>query len=122
MNGRGKAHRRPGVLDRRGARHLLGLVRCKNTQRVGDTRGEGASDDGLEIDDEGLVGEMAMRIDHHYRTRLPGGGGSSKATSMGRPPSGLAASTMPFDSTPMSFAGFRLATTATSRPTSASAS
>ena len=38
------------------------------------------------------------------------------------PPSGLAASTMPFDSMPISFAGFRLATMATWRPTSASAS
>ena len=38
------------------------------------------------------------------------------------PPSGLAASTMPFDSMPISFAGLRFATMATCRPTSASAS
>ena len=57
-----------------------------------------------------------------YRTRVPGSGGVSKRTSIGLPPSGLAASTMPFDSTPISFAGFRLNTMTTVRPTSASGS
>ena len=50
-----------------------------------------------------------------YRTRVPGSGGVSKPTSIGLPPSGLAASTMPFDSTPISFAGFRLNTMTTVR-------
>ena len=57
-----------------------------------------------------------------YRTRVPGAGGSSKLTSIGFPPSGLAASTIPFDSMPISFAGFRLTTMTTVRPTSASGS
>jgi len=39
------------------------------------------------------------------RTRVPGGGGTSKPMTMGFPPSGLAASTIPFDSTPISVAG-----------------
>ena len=46
----------------------------------------------------------------------------SKPTSVGLPPSGLAASTMPFDSMPISFAGFRLNTMTMVRPTSASGS
>ena len=45
---------------------------------------------------------------------------SRRAT--GLPPSGLAASTMPFDSMPISFAGFRLKTITIVRPTSASGS
>jgi hypothetical protein len=66
------------------------------------------------------IREMAVTVDH--LTRLPGGGGLSKPSRTGRPPSGLAASTMPFDSIPMSFAGFRFATITTERPTSASGS
>ena len=46
----------------------------------------------------------------------------STLTSAGGPPSTLAASTMPFDSIPINFAGFRLATTTTVFPTSASGS
>ena len=45
-----------------------------------------------------------------------------EADELGLPPSGLAASTMPFDSMPISFAGFRLATMTIVRPTSASGS
>ena len=44
----------------------------------------------------------------------------SNATTIGLPPSGLAARTIPFDSTPISFAGFRLATMTTVRPMRAS--
>ena len=51
-----------------------------------------------------------------YRTRVPGGTRSSTATRIGVPPSGLAASTMPFDSMPISLAGFRLATMTIVRP------
>ena len=58
----------------------------------------------------------------HYRTRVPGSGAASKPTSAGFPPSGLAARTIPFDSTPINFAGFRLNTTTTVRPTSVSGS
>src|SRR5262245_47709822 len=49
-----------------------------------------------QIVDELLTSQVAMRIDH--RTREPGGNAGSTATSDGSPPSGLAASTMPFDS------------------------
>ena len=56
-----------------------------------------------------------------YRTRVPGAGGVSNATRIGLPPSALAASTIPFDSMPINFAGLRLKTIATWRPTSASA-
>ncbi len=42
------------------------------------------------------IGQVAMAVDH--LTRLPGGGGLSNPRSTGNPPSGLAASTMPFDS------------------------
>jgi hypothetical protein len=66
------------------------------------------------------VGQMAVAVDH--LTRLPGGGGLSKPRRTGKPPSGLAASTMPFDSIPISFAGFRFATITIDRPTSASGS
>ena len=56
-----------------------------------------------------------------YGHAVPGVGGST-SRAIGLPPSGLAASTMPFDSMPISFAGFRLATITTVRPTSASGS
>ena len=61
-------------------------------------------------------------VDHPSERAFPGGGGSSNDTSIGLPPSGLAASTMPFDSMPISLAGFRLNTITTVRPTSASGS
>jgi len=57
------------------------------------------------------AGDGEVGVDQ--RTRGPGAGGASKLTSIGLPPSGLAASTMPFDSIPISVAGFRLATIAT---------
>src|SRR5258706_7609689 len=57
-----------------------------------------------------------------HRTRVPGSGGVSNPTSIGFPPSALAASTMPFDSKPIRFAGFKLKTMTTVRPTSASGS
>ena len=77
-------------------------------------------DDRVEVVRVRRVGQMAVAVDH--LTRLPGGGGLSKPSRTGRPPSGLAASTMPFDSIPISFAGFRFATITTDRPTSASGS
>jgi hypothetical protein len=54
-----------------------------------------------------------------YRTRVPGAAGSA-FNNIAPPPSGLAASTMPFDSMPINFAGFRLATITIVLPTSAS--
>jgi hypothetical protein len=59
---------------------------------------------------------------HDHRTRVPGSGGVSNVTTVGLPPSGLAASTMPLDSMPINFAGFRLKTTTTVLPTSDSGS
>ena len=55
----------------------------------------------------------------HSRRRGRQADGST-ATRVGRPPSVLAASTIPFDSMPISFAGFRLATMTIVRPTSCS--
>src|SRR5204862_3384889 len=66
-------------------------------------------------------GEFSQH-ERFYRTLLPGGGGSSNDRSTGLPPSGLAASTMPFDSTPISVAGCRLNTITIVRPTRASGS
>jgi hypothetical protein len=57
-----------------------------------------------------------------HRTRVPGSGGFSNDTTVGLPPSGLAARTIPFDSMPISFAGFRLKTMTTVLPTNASGS
>src|SRR6185369_13640892 len=57
-----------------------------------------------------------------HRTRVPGSGGFSNETTVGLPPSGLAARTIPFDSIPISFAGFRLKTITTVLPMSASGS
>ena len=55
------------------------------------------------------------------RTVVPGGTSRSGCSRTGLPSSD-AANTMPFDSMPISFAGFRLATTTTSLPTRSSAS
>ena len=56
------------------------------------------------------------------RTRVPGSVVPSGVSKSDLPPSGLAASTIPFDSIPINFAGFRLATMTTERPTSVSGS
>ena len=76
-----------------------------------------------EVRREHVVRQMTVGVDH-ADSAYPRAAGWRRveATSMGLPPSGLAASTMPFDSIPMSLAGFRFATIATCRPTSASAS
>src|SRR6267142_293047 len=66
---------------------------------------------------------LASESERHYqRTLVPGGGGSSNDTTVGLPPSGLAASTIPSDSITISLAGFRLNTMTTVRPTRASGS
>ena len=59
--------------------------------------------------------EMGMRIDEHYLRREPTSTGSMKVARTGVPPSD-AATIIPFDSIPISFVGFRLATTTTRRP------
>ena len=93
----------------------------QHAQRLTQPRLPGPFHDVGKVPLERLVGEVAVGVDH--LTLLPGGGpGSSKVTSEGLPPSGLAASTMPFDSMPISVVGLRLNTMATVRPTSDSAS
>ena len=74
-----------------------------------------------------LVGEMAMAVDH--AGRLPATTGPAcrrdllvEADQRRLAAVGLAASTMPFDSMPISFAGLRLKTITIVRPTSASGS
>src|SRR5262249_30620712 len=89
-----------------------------------DDLGCGDGADGSEEEGE-KAGEAAgaqARPERHHLTRVPGSGGASNPTSIGLPPSVLAARTIPFDSIPISFAGFRLKTTTTVRPTSASGS
>src|SRR5262249_48398143 len=71
-------------------------------------------DDCFQIRAKRGVRQVAVGIDH--LTRVPGAGGSSNETNKGLPPSGLAASTIPFDSTPISLAGFKLNTMTTVRP------
>ena len=67
-----------------------------------------------------LVVEMTVRIGQSHFRRAPTGVFSGNAASTGGPPSSDAATTMPFDSTPRSLRGSRLATMATLRPTSSS--
>src|SRR5690606_14757180 len=55
-----------------------------------------------------------------HRTRLPGGSSSWTVTNPNRPSGPEAARIMPWESSPRSRAGFRLATTTTWRPTSSS--
>ena len=104
---------RPARVAVRELRVVFGREDHETAHEPGAAR---ARDDGLEIAGELLAGQMTVRIDH--RTRVPGAAGSASST-IGRPPSGLAASTMPFDSMPISFAGFRFATMTTVLPTSA---
>src|SRR4029077_6083110 len=67
--------------------------------------------------------QMAVGVDENahrfYRTRVPLGTATAGCSSTGLP-SSEAARTMPFDSTPMSLAGWRVATTTTCLPTSSS--
>ena len=63
--------------------------------------------------------EGAEAVPLRHLTFVPGATSVSNVQSTALP-STEAASTMPFDSTPMSFAGFRFATSTTFRPTSAS--
>ena len=115
---------------------------ARMTSACADTGVLRAFDDVVEIRDEFGAGDVAVGVDHAtpkdqlpipkprgiwklevgscQRTRAPAGTGSSKLTRIGLPPPTLAASTMPFDSMPISFAGLRLATMTIVRPTSCS--
>ena len=110
----------PGFPHPRRATGFLLVSRRQHAQRSRHAGLSGPLNHRVEIAGERLVGEVTMRINH--RMREPGGTSPSKATSVGLPPSGLAARIMPFDSMPISLAGFKLNTTPTVRPTSCSGS
>src|ERR1700731_5171043 len=59
---------------------------------------------------------------HAYLSRVPNGTSSRKLASTGLPPSGEAATIMPFDSNPRNLRGARFATITTLRPISVSGS
>ena len=99
---------------------LLLVIRRNDDERSGYAGGDRAVHDLCQVGLKLLAGKMAVGIDH--RIREPGAMSLSNATSTGLPPSGLAARIIPFDSIPISFAGFRLNTTPTVRPTSCSGS
>src|SRR5262245_61774171 len=64
--------------------------------------------------------QVAVGVGEDHLTMLPLGTSEGTSSSTGFPSSPTdAARTIPFDSTPMSFAGFRFATTTMLRPTSA---
>ena len=114
MHRRGKLHGRPRLAQPRHARQFFRLVRRQNAHRGREPGRTRALNDRIEVRDERLVGEVAVGIDQRpYLTRVPGAGGWSNVRSSGLPPSGLAASTMPLDSIPISFAGLRFATITT---------
>ena len=108
--------------------HAIGALPFRLVGHIEDT--ERAIDGGrlrpchdlFEVRREGVVREMAVRIDH--RTWEPAGArsGSSGVRSTASPSAAVAASTMPFDSIPTSFAGFKFATKTTCRPMSVSGS
>jgi len=102
---------RPRLLHDFGPSDFARFIRGKDADGRVDARGQRARRHFVQVRPEGGVRQVTVGIDQ--RTRVPGAGGVSKLTSNGLPPSGLAASTMPFDSMPISFAGFRFATMAT---------
>jgi len=123
MNARGEPNAGPGLPHSCGTPRLGVVARRENAQGGCDAGVAGPSNHGVEVGRELVPRQMAVRIDHErQRTRVPGGTSASKLTSVGLPPSVLAASTMPFDSIPISFAGLRLNTITIVRPTSASGS
>ena len=117
-------YRVPDLWPRSGDRpcppQFLQVVRSQDNEGLGHSPLPCARDDGLEVFSELRARQVTVRINHdRQRTRAPGATPST-LTSVGGPPSTLAASTMPFDSTPISFAGLRLNTMTTLRPTRSS--
>src|SRR5262245_54777324 len=86
----------PGISNDCCPRKLRLIVSGENDHRACQPCGARAGDDVGQIGREFGPGEMAVAVDH--RTRAPGGTPST-LTSVGSPPSTLAASTMPLDST-----------------------
>jgi hypothetical protein len=94
----------------------------KNAERGRNAPVVRTRDDRVQVGGKLLARQVTVTIEHDYLTRVPSGISVSKPTSVGLPPSGLAARTMPLDSMPISFAGFRLKTITIVRPTSCSGS
>ncbi len=82
--------------------------------------GAGAFDHRRAVFIELGVVQMGMRIDQPHLRRAPTGMSSWKPASTGLPPSTDAATIIPFDTTPRSFRGSRLATITTLRFTNCS--
>src|SRR5262249_21335697 len=121
MNAAAEPDRGPELAEARHTGGFLGVTGIEDAQHALKAGRLRAGDHSGQVDLELVVGQKAVRVDHH-RTRLPGGGGVTKAMSSGSPPSGLAARIMPFDSMPISVAGLRFATMTTERPMRASGS
>jgi len=118
MNADRKSDSRPLSGEIACLRDLRLVIRRENHERMRDTRGFRATDNVGEIRGKFWTRNVAVRV--NYRTRAPGGTGSSKLTRIGLPSPTLAASTMPFDSMPINLAGLRLKTIAIVRPRSCS--
>jgi len=125
----------PGVLlgERDGRVEMVGAGSTADGEDGGDAGFAGAGEDGIAVRLEVGEIEMGVGVDQfhdgagagrrRYLSREPTGASSWKPASTGRP-SGptVAATTMPFDSTPRSLRGARLTTTMTRRPMSFSGS
>src|SRR5687767_119400 len=121
---------RPCPADELRARHFGVVFSLQYAEGGVHARLACPGSDEFKVPGEFVAREMAVSVDESagvaaqvvHRTRTPGGISWSKPTSVGLPPSGLAASTIPLDSMPISFAGFRLKTMTMVRPTSCSGS
>src|SRR6185503_1787169 len=98
-----------GVADERGHR-----------DQALDPRGPGARDHLVAVGIEVLQRQVGVAVAEQgrYFTFQPGGTGSSVVRMYGWPPASEAASSIPCETTPLSLAGLRLATTTTVLPTS----
>jgi len=135
VDARRKTDGRPFLPHPESSNRLRLVARREDAEGLREARLLRAIDDGIEVAGERLVGQMTVTVDQWWlieapnkgrpagqRIRDPGGTSPSKLMSLGLPPSGLAARIMPFDSIPINFAGLRLNTTPTVRPTSCSGS
>src|SRR6266852_5148941 len=91
-----------------------------NRDHVLDPRIQRALDYFFAIGVKLLTVQMTVGVDQAHFSLAPTGTSSRNPASTGLPPSSEAATIMPFDSTPRSLRGARLATMTTFRPTSGS--
>src|SRR5687767_13543897 len=119
MNTDGQSALRPRREDGNGAGNFCVVFGRQDHQRPRRSGRPRPCNHLRKVGDEFFAGDMAVRVGH--RTRVPGGAGSEFST-IALPPSGLAASTIPFDSSPIILRGARLATITIDLPTSASGS